>query len=169
MSGVERWRRAGALCECRTVRPTLFEFAGGEPAFLALATAHHRLCLAEPVLSHPFSSPDQHPLHVQRLGQYWAEVMGGPPRFTETSDGGQSSVLRIHSGSGDLTDLNRRFYECFVQALDDAGLPEDPEFRTAMRDYMRWAVEELSAYPDDATPVPERAPMPHWTWSGLVS
>jgi hypothetical protein len=31
-------------------RPSVFEFAGGEPAFLALAAAHHERCLADPVL-----------------------------------------------------------------------------------------------------------------------
>ena len=30
------------------MRPTLCEFAGGEPAFLALATAHYARCLADP-------------------------------------------------------------------------------------------------------------------------
>jgi hypothetical protein len=45
-------------------RPSIFEFAGGEPAFLALAAAHHERCLADPVLSHPFSHPG-HPEHVQ--------------------------------------------------------------------------------------------------------
>ena len=58
---------------------TLYEFAGGDTAFLALATAHHARCLADPELNHPFSHPDQHPQHVERLAAYWAEVMGGPP------------------------------------------------------------------------------------------
>jgi hemoglobin len=49
------------------MRTTLFEFAGGEPAFLALATAHHARCLADPELNHPFSHGDLHPQHVQRL------------------------------------------------------------------------------------------------------
>jgi hemoglobin len=57
------------------MRPTLFEFAGGEPAFLALAAAHHARCLADPELNHPFSHPEQHPQHVERLAAYWAEVL----------------------------------------------------------------------------------------------
>jgi hemoglobin len=28
--------------------------------------------------------PDQHPQHVERLAAYWAEVMGGPPRYSES-------------------------------------------------------------------------------------
>ena len=39
------------------MRPSLFAFAGGEPAFLALATAHHARCLADPELNHPFAHP----------------------------------------------------------------------------------------------------------------
>jgi hypothetical protein len=40
------------------MRPSLFEVAGGEPAFRRLATAHHARCLADPELNHPFSKPD---------------------------------------------------------------------------------------------------------------
>ena len=63
---------------------SLFEFAGGEPAFLALAAAHHARCLADPELNHPFSHPGQHPQHVERLAAYWAEVMGGPPTYSRS-------------------------------------------------------------------------------------
>lgn len=145
------------------MRPTLYEYAGGEPAFLALATAHHARCLADPELNHPFSHPDQHPQHVERLAAYWAEVLGGPPRYSE-SCGDHSAVLRIHSGNRDIGDLGRRFVACFVAAMDDAGLPDDPEFRTAMRAYMTAAVDEVLAYGDAAPPA--GLPMPRWSWDG---
>jgi hemoglobin len=38
-------------------RPSIYEFAGGRPAFRTLAAAHHQRCLADPVLEHPFSHP----------------------------------------------------------------------------------------------------------------
>jgi hemoglobin len=113
------------------VRPALFEFAGGEPAFLALAAAHHVRCLEDPELNHPFSHPDQHPQHVERLAAYWAEVMGGPPRYSQ-SCGDQSDVLRMHGGNGDMGDLGERFLNCFDGTLDDAELPADPAFRAAL-------------------------------------
>jgi hemoglobin len=147
------------------VRPSLFEFAGGEPAFLALAAAHHARCLADPELNHPFSHPDQHPQHVERLAVYWAEVMGGPPRYSE-SCGDHPYVLRLHAGNGDMSDLGRRFVECFVRAADDAELPEDPEFRAALRAYMEWAVAEVLVYGPPDTPVPTGLVMPRWTWDG---
>ena len=74
----------------------MFEFAGGSPAFLALATAHHQRCLDDPVLNHPFSHPG-HPQHVERLADYWAEVFGGPARYSERC-GGQSAMLGRNSG-----------------------------------------------------------------------
>jgi hemoglobin len=145
--------------------PTLFEFAGGEAAFLALATAHHARCLADPELNHPFSHPDQHPQHVERLAAYWAEVLGGPPRYSE-SCGDHSFVLRLHAGNGDLGDLGRRFVDCFVLAMDDAGLPRDPDFRASMTAYMRWAVDDMLAHPESAATVPPGAAMPRWDWNG---
>jgi hemoglobin len=148
------------------MRPTLYEFAGGEAAFLALARAHHARCLADPELNHPFSHDDQHPRHVERLGAYWAEVMGGPPSYSR-SCGDESFVLGLHAGNGDMGDLGERFLACFVLALDDAKLPADPEFRAAMREYMRWAVDNVLSYsPVDAV-VPEGVAMPRWGWDGL--
>ncbi|MTD53918.1 group II truncated hemoglobin [Amycolatopsis pithecellobii] len=147
------------------MRPSLFEFAGGEPAFLALARAHHARCLADPELNHPFSHPDQHPLHVERLAAYWAEVMGGPPRYSE-SCGDHTGMLVMHAGNGDMSDLGARFVDCFVHAADDAQLPGDPEFRAALRAYMEWAVGQVLSYPDRET-VPGEMPMPQWSWDGL--
>ena len=148
------------------MRPTLYEFAGGDDAFLALATAHHARCLADPELNHPFSKLDQHPQHVERLAWYWAEVMGGPPRFSaECSD--HSAMLRMHAGNGDMSDLGRRFVACFVQAADDAGLPDDAEFRTALRSYMEWAVAQVVSYSPAGSTVPAGLPVPRWSWDGL--
>jgi hemoglobin len=148
-------------------RATLFEYAGGEPAFLALATAHHARCLADPELNHPFSHPG-HPQHVERLAAYWAEVMGGPPRYSQDCAGNQSALLQLHAGNGDMSDLGRRFVACFVQAADDAGLPSDPEFRAALRSYMEWAVSDVLVFSPEGSTVPSGAAMPHWSWDGPV-
>jgi hemoglobin len=142
----------------------MFEYAGGAPAMLALAQAHHARCLADPELNHPFSHPGQHPQHVERLAAYWGEVLGGPPVFSEQC-GDQASMVRLHCGNGDMTDLGRRFVACFVAAADDAGLPRDPEFRAALRAYMEWAVSDVLGY--EGTDVPHTIPMPRWTWDGL--
>jgi hemoglobin len=146
----------------------LYEFAGGAPAFVALARAHHARCLADPELNHPFSHPDQHPEHVERLAAYWAEVLGGPPDYSRAC-GDHSYVVRIHSGNGNIDDLGHRFVACFVAAMDDVGMPKEPEFRAAMRAYVRWATDEMIAHPDGDSAVPPDLPMPRWDWDGPVS
>ncbi len=146
-------------------RPSIFEFAGGESAFLTLATAHHERCLQDPVLNHPFSHPGN-PDHVQRLANYWAEVFGGPPTFSRTA-GGHSAMLAMHAGQGAVGDIGDRFVTCFVQAADDARLPADPEFRAALRAYMEWAVSEVMAVSPAGSEVAADMTMPHWSWDGL--
>jgi len=143
----------------------MFEFAGGEPAFLTLATEFHRRCLEDPVLSHPFSHPGN-PEHVERLGDYWGEVLGGPPRYSG-SFGGHSAMLGIHAGQGADRDLGDRFVACFVQAADDARLPEDPHFRAGLRAYMEWAVADVLSYSPPEARVAPGLPVPHWGWDGL--
>jgi hemoglobin len=150
------------------VRSTLYEFAGGETAFLALARAHHERCLADPELNHPFSHDDQHPQHVERLAAYWAEVLGGPPTYSQTC-GNESGLLQMHAGNGDMGDLGERFVACFVLALDDAELPADPAFRSALRAYMEWAVANVLSYSAEGTVVPPGVAVPHWDWDGLMA
>jgi hemoglobin len=142
----------------------MFEFAGGSPGFSALAAAHHRRCLEDPVLSHPFSHPGN-PEHVERLADYWGEVFGGPPRYSE-SFGGHSAMLGIHAGQGADDDLGVRFLSCFVKAADDACLPDDPAFRAGLRAYMEWAVGEVLSYSPAETQVPDGLPVPRWGWNG---
>src|SRR5262249_2452319 len=148
------------------MRPTLYEFAGGEQAFLSFAAALHARCLADPELNHPFSHPDQHPQHVERLAAYLAEAMGGPPRDSQDC-GDQSGLVLLHSGNGDMSDLGRRFADCFVLAADDAGWPDDPAFRAAIRSYIEWAVDEVAlSHPNDSG-IPADLPILHWSWDGL--
>jgi hemoglobin len=146
-------------------RPSLYEFAGGEDAFLALAAACTERCMQDPELNHAFSQ-GLSPNHDQHLAAYWAEVLGGPPSYSR-SFGGHSAMLAIHAAQGAPDEWGDRFEACFVAAMDDARLPADPDFRTAMRDYMHWATREVNRYsPPDSTVEPNQ-PMPRWSWQGL--
>src|SRR4051812_47215700 len=148
------------------MRPTLFDFAGGEPAFRDLAAAHHARCLADPELNHPFSHSDLDPQHVARLAAYWAEVMGGAPRYSqEMSD--QSALLLLHAHNGDMGDLGRRFVDCFVAAADDAGLPGDADFRAAPPAYMEGGFPDVLASSRVDAVVPAGRAVPRWSWEGL--
>jgi hemoglobin len=144
--------------------PTLYEFAGGDMAFLPFAAALHERCLADPELNHPFSHPGQNPQHVERLAAYLAEVMGGPPRYSAQWGGDQTALVLLHSGNGDMSDLGRRFADCFMLAAADAGWPDEPRFRAALRAHIDRAVDEVAlSHPRD-TDVPAALPIPRWSW-----
>jgi hemoglobin len=142
----------------------MYDFAGGEAAFLALAAAHHERCLQDPELNHPFSH-GVNPDHIERLAAYWAEVFGGPHRYSE-SYGGHSSMLEIHARQGAGEDYGPRFVACFMQAADDVGLPSDPEFRASLRSYMEWATTDVLSYAPQNSQVPTSLPVPCWSWNG---
>jgi hemoglobin len=143
---------------------SIFEAAGGRQAFLGLADAWHARCLADPVVSHAFSH-GFHPQHTERLAAYWAEALGGPGEFTE-SMGSESGVLRMHAGNGEHREMDERAIACFAQALDDAGLPDDPKLRTALKTYFGWATARLSGHPESADDVPDDVAIARWSWSG---
>jgi hemoglobin len=145
-------------------RPSIFEFAGGEAAFLTFAAAFHERCLQDPELNHPFSHT-ANPQHVENLAAYWAEVFGGPARYSE-SHGGHSAMLEVHAGHGAGDDYGPRFVACFMQALDDARLPDDPDFRATLRQYIDWATREVLAYSPPGAQVQAGMSTPRWSWNG---
>jgi hemoglobin len=148
------------------MRPTIYEAAGGKKAFVDLAHAWHKRCLADPVVNHAFSH-GFHPEHTERLAAYWAEALGGPSDFTD-SMGDESFVVRLHSGNGEHVEMDERAEICFALALDDAGLPGDAALREALKAYFHWRTNSMSAYPDSADEVPARLTLPKWTWEGPV-
>jgi hemoglobin len=149
-------------------RPSIYEALGGGEPLLTLTAAHHRRCLEDPVLNHPFSHPDIDPRHVEKLAEYWGEVLGGPPTYL-TSYGGHSAMLTLHaSPGGDVdADLGDRFLACFVRAMDDVELPADPELRSALRSYMEWATADVMSHAPEGSAVAADLPMPRWGWDGL--
>jgi hemoglobin len=57
-----------------------------------------------------------------------------------------------------------RFASLMSLAADDAGLPDDPEFRAAFVGYVEWGTRlALHNSQPDADVMPD-APVPHWGW-----
>ena len=145
---------------------TVYDAAGGREGLVALAEAWHARCLADPVVSHAFSHGFRDD-HSERLAAYWAQALGGPTEFTD-SMAGESQVLRLHSGNGPHEEMDRRALEAFVQALDDAGLPDDARLRQVLTDYFAWGIGYMGQYHDTADDVPDGLSLPRWSWDGLV-
>lgn len=150
------------------VMETVYDAAGGAEGLLRLADAWHTRVMADDVVSHAFSH-GFHPEHSARLAAYWGEALGGPSTFS-TEYGHETSVVRIHSGNGQHDEMDRRAITCFDQALTDAGLDDDDRLRQVLHDYFSWATTTTMArYQQSADDVPDGLPIPHWSWTGLVS
>jgi hemoglobin len=146
---------------------TVYEAAGGDDGILRLAHAWHSRVMADEVVSHAFSH-GYHPQHTERLAAYWAEALGGPPRYSEQY-GDESSVVRIHSGNGPHEEMDRRAIACFDQALEDIGLDTDERLQQALHDYFAWATTTTMArYHDSTSDVPEGLSIPQWSWNGRI-
>ncbi len=147
---------------------SVYDAMGGADAVLRLAHAWHVRVLADEVVSHAFSHGYRDD-HTERLAAYWGEQLGGPPAFTEQLGGDHSTVVRMHSGNGEHREMDRRAEACFVQALDDAEIPEAPELRRTLQYWFHWGIGEMDKAPDTPDDVPDDLAFPRWSWDGLVT
>ena len=144
-----------------------YEAVGGDEGLLRLAGAWHARVMSDEVVGHTFSH-GFHPQHTERLAAYWAEALGGPPRYTAQL-GDESSVVRMHSGNGPHEEMDGRAIECFDQAMDEwdhgrrASLSLD-----VLHDYFAWATTTTMArYGGSVDDVPTTRCFLKWSWDGL--
>ena len=94
---------------------------------------------------------------------WWAEVFGGSPRYTQEL-GGYERMLAKHIDLG-ITEKHRlRFTELMRLAADDAGMPGDPEFRSALVAYLEWGTRIAFGNSQPGAVVMEHARVPKWGW-----
>lgn len=73
-------------------------------------------------------------------------------------------MLAKHRGLAITSEQRRRFVSLLSLAADDAELPDDAEFRSALLAYAEWGTRlAMNNSQPDAEP-PPRAPVPRWSW-----
>ena len=144
--------------------PTLFDWAGGAPALERLTEAFYRRVRSDDLVGPLFAGmPEDHPHWV---ATWLGEVFGGPPEYTDRR-GGYPHMLGMHRGLGITESQRFRWVQLIARAADDAGLPSDPEFRSAFMAYVEWGTRlALANSGPDAQP-PPRAPVPRWAGERL--
>jgi hemoglobin len=145
-----------------TDQPTLYEWAGGRPAIERMINRFYDRVERDELLS-PFFPGGVHEDHRRNVTTWWCEVFGGPAQYSDQL-GGYERMLSKHRNLG-VTDAQRfRFASLMSLAADDAGLPSDPEFRSALVAYLEWGTRiALGNSQAGATPA-EHAPVPRWGW-----
>jgi hemoglobin len=142
--------------------PTLYEWAGGEAAFRRLIDAFYDRVERDDVLAGVFPGGvgEQHRAHVTL---WWCEVFGGPPGYS-SEQGGYEAMLAHHRGLGITPQQRFRFASLMSLAADDAGLPDDAEFRSAFVAYVEWGTRLALHNSQPGGDVVAHAPVPHWGW-----
>jgi len=142
--------------------PTLYEWAGGMPAFEKLTEAFYKNVfrdeLLEPVFRH------MAPNHAVHVAHFLAEVFGGPAQYS--GDGGSHFGMIQKHFSRHLTEQQRRrWVQLLLDTADEIELPDDPEFRSAFVAYLEWGTR-LAVINSNASDIAlePQAPMPRWGW-----
>jgi len=142
--------------------PTLFEWAGGEVALRRLIDAFYDRVENDELLS-PFFPGGVGEEHRSHVSAWWSEVFGGPACYTDEL-GGYARMLAKHRGLAITGEQRFRFASLMSLAADDAGLPADPEFRSALVAYLEWGTRIAVHNSQPGADVVEHAPVPHWGW-----
>ena len=142
--------------------PTLYEWAGGAPALDRLTEVFYGHVLEDPLLRPLFEH--MAPEHTKFIALWLGEVLGGPKSYTE-QHGGHPHMISKHINLKIKPEQRLRWVQLISAAADEAGLPDDPEFRSAFMAYIEWGTRiGLSvSNAGDFTPDPNST-VPLWDW-----
>jgi hemoglobin len=142
--------------------PTLYEWAGGREAFERLINAFYDRVENDELIS-PYFPGGVSREHREHVILWWSEVFGGPADYTEKL-GGYHRMLGKHRDLAIKPEERLRFVTLMSRAADDTGLPDDPEFRSALIAYAEWGSRLALQNSQPGAEVAQQAPVPRWGW-----
>ena len=145
-----------------TETPTVYAWGGGREPFERWLNTFYDLVEDDDLLAPVFDGLVTAE-HRDYVTSWWCEVMGGPATYTEKL-GGYERMLARHRGLAVTPDQRLRFVTLLSRAADLSGLPDDPEFRSALMAYAEWGTRlAVGNSAPGAEPAPH-APVPRWGW-----
>ena len=143
--------------------PTIVEWAGGYPALLRMTRIfYEKYVPQDPLLAPLFANMSAD--HPERVAMWLGEVFGGPDAYSEWH-GGYPRMISQHIGKGLTEEKRARWVELILRSAQEAGLPTDPEFRSAFNSYIEWGSGLALENSQPAAKPPPHMPMPHWGWN----
>ncbi|MBI3563283.1 MAG: globin [Gammaproteobacteria bacterium] len=141
--------------------PTLYDWVGGIEALNRLTTRFYEHVKVDTLLSPIFVHMGaDHPAHV---ATFLGEVLGGPAAYSEQY-GGHSHMIKQHLNRHLTQEQRRRWVGLLLETADELGMPDDPEFRSALVGYLEWGSRLAVINSQPGASVNEHAPMPKWGW-----
>jgi hemoglobin len=143
--------------------PTLYEWAGGQAAFEKLTEVFYAKVQKDDMLAEVFR--DMSSEHAKHVAHFIAEVFGGPKVYTEHDKGSHAYMVSRHVGRK-LDDTKRkRWVQLIMESADEVGMPDDPEFRSALVSYLEWGsrIAVINSQSSE-NPIGKHTAMPKWGW-----
>ena len=140
--------------------PTIYELGGGREAFSRWLNTFYDLVEQDAEIAALFGGKVSAE-HRDHVTDWWCEVIGGPAQYTDHR-GGYEHMLAMHRGLSITPDMRLRFVTLLSRAADQAGLPDDPEFRAALMGYAEWGSRLAVHNSEPEAEVAEHAPVPRW-------
>ena len=143
--------------------PTLYEWAGGNDALEKLTKVFYNKVLKDEILSTVFKNMSSE--HSRHVAHFIGEVFGGPELYTNNDKGSHAGMVSHHVGKMLDEPKRKRWMQLLLETADEVGLPEDPEFRSALVGYLEWGsrIAVINSSTSE-NPVKESEPMPKWDW-----
>ena len=141
--------------------PTLYDWLGGLPALRRLTERFYQRVKDDTLLAPVFAHMNgEHPAHV---AAFLAEVLGGPATYS-AEHGGHPHMVRQHLNRHLGQDQRRAWVALLLDTADELGMPDDPEFRSALVGYLEWGSRLAVLNSQAGVTVDANAPMPKWGW-----
>ncbi len=142
-------------------RESIFEAAGGTPAFETLTRRFYEKVRADPTLRGIFATFTAE--HAQNVALWLGEVFGGPPRYSE-EHGGHRTVLERHRNLGLTVEQKDRWVELMLETAREV-LPHDDELQARFADYIRWGAPIAVEASQPGFEIQHAGTVPRWDWT----
>lgn len=142
---------------------SLYEHAGGDKALHRLEELFYDKVLTDPELRSLFT--ERRPNHVEHLTWFTAESFGGPDRFT--AELGFKHLIEVHRHLRISDGQRERFVTLYLEAVDEAGLPQDEPFREAVRSHLEFGsrVAQQNSQAETEADLHPLREVPRWQWA----
>jgi hemoglobin len=97
------------------------------------------------------------------MAAFLGEVLGGPRTYSE-SHGGHPHMVQRHLNRHLTQEQRKRWVGLLLDTADELGIPDDPEFRSALVGYLEWGSRLAVINSQQRATVDPNAPLPKWGW-----
>ena len=141
--------------------PSLYEWVGGIEALNRLTLRFYEHVKTDALLAPIFANMgSEHPAHV---AAFIGEVLGGPATYS-TEHGGHPHMIKQHLNRHLTQKQRQHWVALLLDTADELGMPDDPEFRSALVGYLEWGSRLAVLNSQPGVTVEPNAPMPKWGW-----